>query len=346
MGANEYSKYNKEKNMSIEIKFNKVCYFPEETISGTITLFPFLQSFEQLRDKPQLNITILQKQHYNYSSGGKHKRYAEQDEDLNLVNITINFKDKISTDYLSGFSIPFSIQLPKNAYPSIVGIGAFVKHYFIVELPHVDVKRTKLFIVKHHFPNNNENNLLLKNFEQIHEYKKSNLLAKKGSCFMKIKMPKNYFYYNEKILFDIFIDRSKFEMEIKSVGIILVMKQKLNSKEDRSNCRSCWSIDIGKKFINLEKGLSNYNISDFIEFPDTTKGNPDNIYKSLEEHGILEVNESKFKYYLYPSSILGLVSIEYGIRVELNFDSKFTFDEEFFIPLYFSANPKPEISSQ
>ena len=53
--------------MSINIESNKVCYSPREIMSGTITLFPFIQSFEKIMANPKLNITIMKLKHYTYS---------------------------------------------------------------------------------------------------------------------------------------------------------------------------------------------------------------------------------------------------------------------------------------
>ena len=346
------TKYNNEKNMSINIELNKTCYFPGETITGTITLYPFIQSFEKIMDNPSFNIAINQFQHYSYSTGsGKKRHTVVRNEEKNLITTTINFQDKIKTDYSSGFAVPFSVQVPENAYPSVSAINAYVKHLFIVDLPHTETKRTVVFIIKGIFPNNLDGNLLIQNVEEAKEFKKANFLVKKGSCLLALRCPKNYFYYDEKIPFQLSLDCTKLEMNIKSIGVILERRVHKNLYSDHSKpIRTSCDI-IEKKIFNLEKNLSRYDISDCLTFPTTSlDGNwvyPPNVYQQLDEKGVFEIN-SNFSYRLYPCCIMGLVSVKYFIKVELYFDCTFTFDEELAIPLYFGPNfeNNPEMKNQ
>jgi hypothetical protein len=297
MGGDMYSKYNNEKNMSINIESNKVCYFPGEIMSGTITLFPFIQSFEKIMDNPKLNITIAELKRYSYQAGsGKHKHTVVREEEKNIASTSIDFGALVTMNYSEGFKVPFSIQIPYNAYPSIkFSLNGYAKHFIIIELPDIKAKRTKMFVIKNNFPNNIDNTLLRNMIEENKEYKKSKLFSDKGSCLLNIKMPKNYFFYNEKI----------------------------------------------KKKFDSEKGLNNLHISDFLEFPtssDYISVYPPKVYETFEEHGLLEIDDSKFLYNLYPSTYNGLVSVDYFISVKIYFDTSLTFDEEFFVPIYFSAN--------
>ena len=336
------SKYNNEKNLSINIESNKVCFFPGEIMSGTITLFPFIQSFEKITANPKLTIIITELKHYSYTSGsGKHKHTVHVNEERNLVDTSIDFGNFVSMNYSAGFKIPFSVQIPDDAYPTMNFGFDYVKHLFKVELPDVEAKRTKIIAIKNNFPNNRDNTLLTELIEENKEYKKSKLFFDKGSCLLNIKMPKNYFFYNEKIPFEINLDCSNLKMEIKSIKVSLLRKARTNKKKDYSQAFSTYSKTINHKIINLEKGLNNYHISDFLEFPTSSDYNsvyPPTVYKSFDEHGLFEVNDSKLKFYLYPSSINGLLSVDYFIELNINFDSSLTFDEEFLVPIYFSAN--------
>ena len=338
----EYSKYNNEKNLSINIESNKVCYFPGEIMSGTITLFPLLQSFEKVMANPKLNITITEFKYYSYSKrSGKHSTTVTRKEEKNIVNTSIDFGALVTPDYSAGFKVPFSIQIPNDAYPSLFFYRAYVKHYFIVELPELNAKRTKMIVIKNNFPNNVDNTLLRNMIEENKEYKKSKLFFNKGSCLLNIKMPKNHFFYNEKIPLEINLDCSNLKMEIKSIRISLLRKTRKNVSNDYSNINKSDEEKINQKKFDLEKGLGNYHISDFIEFPTTSDYKsvyPPNVYSSFEEHGLLEINDSKFEYQLYPSTFNGLVSVDYFIDLKIYFDSSLTYDEEFRVPIYFSAN--------
>ena len=179
------SKYNNEKNLSINIESNKVCYFPGEIMSGTITLFPFLQSFEKIMEYPKLNITINELKHYSYTTGsGKHKRTVHVKEEKNLVNTSIEFVNYVSMDFSAGFKIPFSVQIPDDTYPSInFGYNDVVRHSFIVELPEVEAKRTKIFAIKNNFPKNRDNTLLKDMIEEKKNLKNQNYFLKKGLVY-------------------------------------------------------------------------------------------------------------------------------------------------------------------
>ena len=182
MGS-ETIKYNIEKNMTVNIELNKACYYPGEIIYGTITLFPLIQSFEKLMDNPSLYITINQSARYRYTAGtGKHQTTIAKNEEINLVTTTVHFEDKIKEDYSSGFAIPISIQIPKNAYPSINAVNdAYVRHLFIVELPLIETKRTKMFFIKHYSPTQIYGGLLNQSLVETKEFKKSGFFSDKGS---------------------------------------------------------------------------------------------------------------------------------------------------------------------
>ena len=188
MGGDLYSQYNNEKEVSINIESNKVCVFPGDIITGTITLFPFIQSFEKITTNPKLNISITEQKRYSYSTGsGKHKRTVVKREERNLVSTCIDFGALVTMDFSAGFKVPFSVQIPNDAYPSIkFGYGGYVKHLFIVELPNLKAKRAKYFIIKNNFPNNLDNTLLRNMIEGNKEYKKSKYLETQEKIIIKI----------------------------------------------------------------------------------------------------------------------------------------------------------------
>lgn len=214
MGQSEFNNFNNEKTISIDLQIDKACFFPGEMITGKIILFPRLESIFQILEEPQLNIILYQKAHYSYSTGtGKNRRTVSRTDEKNLLNINLNCKNYINenfTDYSSGFSIPFSILIPINAYPSIITHhSAYVIHYFIIELPQVNGKRTKQIIIKNLFPNNEEGTLLIQNIQINKIFDKKKFLVDKGCFSLSVKLPRNYFYYNEKIPIEINIDCSK-----------------------------------------------------------------------------------------------------------------------------------------
>ena len=204
-----------------------------------------------------------------------------------------------------------------------------------------------MFVVKNILPNNLDNSLLRNMIEENKEYKKSKLFSDKGSCLLNIKMPKNYFFYNEKIPFEVNIDYTNLKMEIKSIKVSLRRNARKNNYQDYSEVQRNEINELNKKNYNLEKGLNNFHISDFLEFPTSSDYNsvyPPNVYLSFEEHGLTEVNDTKFEYNLFPSTINGLVSVDYFIALKIYFDSLFTFNEELLIPIYFCVKPENNYS--
>ena len=337
MGNNIYKEYNNENNMSINIELNKVCYFPEESISGSITLFPKQEIIDSLMEYPELVIRLEELQQYAYkvdeNTNDVMKKFCD------LIKTQINLKDSLSSDYSSGIKIPFSFEIPNNAtfysYSS-----DFVRHFFIVEVPICESKRAKAILIKNIFPKTK----ILKNIEEKQEFNKTKSLSKKKcSVSCNIKLPKNYFFYDEEIPFEINIDCSNLDLKIKSIKVFLDRKENLNYNEGNFMImteRSSEIKEINYKKIKLEKGLSNYNIVNSINFP-ITSAYPPKIYEESEKHGLFEVNDVKINknsFYLYPSNLFGLLSVEYYLKFKLHFDSLRTSDEIMKIPIYFSEN--------
>ena len=337
MGNDVYSKFNYGQNLPINIELNKVCYFPEEIISGTITLSPRLEVFEPLLDKPELFIILDEYQCYTYvTNNGEKSTTNRAHKKNNLINIKLIFKDYITTDYKPEIKFPFKVQIPKEAYPSLIfSEEDFVRHYLSIEVPHCKVKRTKVIIIRNAFPSK----VLTKNFETKKEFSKSKLFSDKGSVTVKVKMPKNFYFYDENIPFEMDIDCSNLnqKLKIKSVKVLLARRKRINYTKERTKERYSGQKEIYTKEINLEKGLTNYTITDIVNFP-IEYHFPPKIYEEFEKHGIYEVNDKKLNIKLYPSCRLGVLSCEYFLKFRLHFDSLLTCNEKLKIPLYFTEN--------
>ena len=83
-----------------------------------------------------------------------------------------------------------------------------------------------------------------------------------------------------------------------------------------------------------------FNINDYIYYTDYPPSNnqhyiyPKDIYKKLDSHGVYEVDDDILPN-LYPSWSVGLINIEYSLKVKVFFDSIFTSDEEVYLPIDF-----------
>lgn len=157
----------------------------------------------------------------------------------------------------------------------------------------------------------------------------------KGSILLSAKMPRNYFYYDEKVPIEINIDCTKLkDLHINFINLIFLVIIKKNYSDNylkvfRKNQQSIYS-----KRIDLDKGLNEYKISEVIEIPKDYKNYTPKVYNEIDKMGPIEVKDS-FHQNLYQSSYNGLVSVDYIIRICLGFDSSLTFDENLDIPIYF-----------
>ena len=93
------------------------------------------------------------------------------------------------------------------------------------------------------------------------------------------------------------------------------------------------------KDYNLNKNEKVFNIVDYIYFSagiawDRTSLSPTETYKRFDTHGLYEINDQTLQN-LYPSCSVGLINVEYSLRVKIYFDTILTTDEQVFAPLDF-----------
>ena len=191
------------------------------------------------------------------------------------------------------------------------------------------VKRTLIFIVKNNIPIPNNIGAPVK-VEQ--KFNKSKLFFKKGSCNLKVELPKNYFLFSEKLSFNINFNRKDLKMKIKKLSISLYREIRKNNSNNK--LRSLSTIKIQSKDYIINENQDIYNINDCFYLSNSSqKQSFSDVYNVLEKHGLFEINE---KYdYLYPSCAGGLLSIDYYLKAKIYFESSLTFDETIRIPLNF-----------
>ena len=341
-----YSKFNNDKQLPIHIEINKVCYFPEETISGTITLCPTLEVFDPLSNKPELNIILDEYQCYTYTTGTGNKKKVHHTYNKNsLINTKLNFKEFMTAEHSPEIKVPFSVKIPKLSYPTLMlNNNDFVRHYFTIDLPQCNAKRTKVIIIRNVFPNE-----LNKNIEIKKDFSKSKLLSNKGSFSVNVKMAKNFFCYDEQVPFEMEIDCSKLDekLKLKTVKVLLVRRKRKNYSKELTKERYSRQKEIYTKEINLEKGLTKYIISNFVQFP-TEIRYPPKTYEEFEKHGVYEVNDKKLNVKLYPSCRFGILSCEYYLKFRFIFASLLTLKEKLKIPIFFTENNElnPSLKNQ
>ena len=327
--CNSNKKYNSENNVSIYLNTNKKCYSNGEFINGSI----------YLKGKPGLIITQLldslaiatltEFQHYTYEEDQSHDDHREIDvnDEKKIFQTRLDFTNYRGANLMDGIQMPFNFQII-NCFPTCYfNSKTYIRHYLAIEFPSIQAKKSVFIIIK------NQQNFTLENFLykspsiEMKEIQKHKLMFSKGKFAAVLKLAKNVFTYDENIPFELEIDRSQLDMDIKSVEIYLLRIENKNYKNDRSKVRNSSSRKISEKQINLIKGQPKYLINDDIQFPILADFNPIQIYKYLDS--LPEVNEKiTNKIHLAPSCMGGLLSVDYFLVIEFNLDSILTTDEK------------------
>ena len=164
-------------------------------------------------------------------------------------------------------------------------------------------------------------------------------MKKKGSCKLVIEMPRNYFLYNEKVGYNIHLDCRILEIPVYKISVTFcrTLKKRYKSNYLKSNVEHTDKLFF--KDYNLNKNEKLFNIVDYIYFSagiawDSTSSSPTETYKRFDAHGLYEINDHTLQN-LYPSCSVGLINIEYSLRVKIYFDTILTSDEQVFAPLDF-----------
>ena len=332
-----YEKYNKLGNVNIILHLQKVCYYPGENMVGNIKLIPKNGLYQECIKYCEIFIIITQHSQYTYRRGSD---LETEEETIQLINHRFRFSDFIQLGQNNEINIPINIILPKIAHPSIfLNNSDYVKHFITIEYPYFNVKRTHIFIVKNNLNFHSKNRSLLCPFKYQTTFNKKKFFKKKGSCKLVIEMPRNYFLYNEKVGYNIHLDCRILEIPVYKISVTFcrTLKKKYKSNYLRSNIEHTDKLFF--KDYNLNKNEKLFNIIDYIYFSagmawDKTSSSPTETYKRFDCHGLYEINDQTLKN-LYPSCSVGLINIEYSLRVKIYFDTILTTDEKVFAPLDF-----------
>ena len=230
MGTDEIEiKTNKYIDFSINLE--KVCYFPGEKINGNLILSGKPGLNETQLNNPKALFTIKQLQRYTYSDG-EHSHVEKLD--TILFEEELVFNSFIGANLLITIHIPFSVNLPIYSYPSCsFSDGGYVKHNFSVEFLHLNIKRTIKIVVKNYPYFTLQNELLKIPCSLFWQISKSNFLVNKGNFILLVNLPKNVFYYDEPIPFEIKLNRENLDLKINSMTVALCRHRKKNYS---SNC--------------------------------------------------------------------------------------------------------------
>ena len=238
MGNNFQSpKFNKY--IDFYIKLDKICYFPGENISGTLFLTGKPGLMQTQFTDPKVVFTIYEIQTF-YIPNSNNKTIFEENKNKN-EQFTL-FNNYIGANLLTGISIPFTYQIPTTIHPTcsflVNSALGYSKHFFTVELPNLNLKRALLIVIKNNANFTNENNLLQMPCKFFKTISKSKFLVNKGEFSITVNLPKNVFYFDEPIPFEIFLDCKNLDLIINKIDISLIRKKRHNNKSNFNKIRN------------------------------------------------------------------------------------------------------------
>ena len=328
MGASLKAEYNKEESVELNIIFDKVCYYPGEKVNGTLTINPKPDLQNPIFNEINAIIKLVQIQQYTYESGsGQNQHTVTVREKSDIVNKNINFSDFKGTDVLAGINIPFSISIPLDAQPSLFVRSFFIKHFIAIDLPGLKSKRALMIFIKSFQKFSLENKLLKMpaiGLGDFYKKKKSEYMGGRLSCLLKI--PKNSYFYFDKISFELYLDCTELNMDLASAKVILNKSVYTNEKKIRTkHFETVFNKDLIVKEYKLDKSLEKYEIKDFLQLSEnefSEKFCPKQIYSKFDNLKSIELDYNFCDIKISPFCLGGLISAEFKIRVEVEYKMK------------------------
>lgn len=349
----EMEEFNNEKNIHMEIKLDRIVFFPGEVLSGKIILSPKDTISIKNLVNTTVNFTIMEIHQYKYTKSGGHNSHASSiinNQKFIPFKTSLNFTQYQNADLTQGLTIPFSVQLPINIYPTVGNAGSksnnFVKHFLAADFPSIEAKKSEAIVIKNIPYYSPENGLFRSPAVATLNTTKHNFLVNKGKLSCVLTLPKNSFSYEEIIPFTVDLDLSLLEMKVTE---IIVKIDRVLNKNDESNHEkaiTCSNKLIAEKHIPIDQNLKQIKLSDNISFPNYSENFPKTLYELLEKHRTAEVLQNSKG--LFPSCYHGLISVQYQVTVQLVMDATFTSSEELSIPIdfYMPYTVPPQINNE
>lgn len=324
--------FNYEKKISMSIELEKTCFSKEEYITGFIVLKQ-KEGIQEYLSEPNAYIKLDEYHHYYLNVGYND---VEAEENYSLVSMEMKFPNFEGSDLSKKIKIPFKVQVPKKAYPTVIfNKSAYVRHYFSIEFPSINAKKTEVIVIKNGLYFSRENKLLLTPAIYLKEIEKSGFISSKGSFSASFKLPINIFEYTRRIPFEINIDCSNLSTNLRKVTVSIHRICKKNLPYDHKKMFAYDEQIIDSKSIPLTGGLSNYHIEDEINFYSNIRyDNPKEVYDFLDKDK-RKFSEKFDKILLFPPCYDGLLSCKYYICMELEMGGFFSIPEKFIIPIDF-----------
>ena len=321
-----------EESLYIEINLQKACYYPGEKLSGYIILQAKNSNVPSIFNFPNSIITFNQNQRYQFY----HENILiNKEEDKSIFFRRFNFKKYKNRDILSPLKILFSIRIPVNTLPTLLHTESnFIRHYLTIKFPKIQKKKSIGIIIQNRQNFTIENKLFKSPAEKFKDSKKSPIFKKSSRIAYLLKTDKNSYSYNELIPYEIVINYSESEVDIKSIRISLTRYVFIHSDQ---------FIDVKiliYKDYNIpsksSEGNNVFQISGYFSLPPVSEYfsvNPMNIYNFYSNKIIDNIDKTFNSMYLYPTCISNYICCNYCLNLELNFDSTLIKNEGLYLPI-------------
>ena len=141
------------------------------------------------------------------------------------------FKTFVGANLLNTIKIPFSIKLPISAIPSYsFKRGHYIKHKLLVEFPLLKVKRALIIVVKNKAYFTKQNKLYKEPCRIIRKKSKTDFLVDKGNYNFEMILPKNVFFYDEEIPYEIKLDCTNLNLNF-FISCLEIKLERIKKKE-------------------------------------------------------------------------------------------------------------------
>jgi len=321
-----------DENLSIEINLPKSCYYPGEKLSGFIILQAKTNKVPLIFNFPNSIITFYQHQKYQFYNENV---LINKEENKSIFFRRFNFKKYKNRDILSPLKISFSIRIPVKTLPTLLHKESnFIRHYLVIKFPKIQKKKSVGIIIQNKQAFNLENKLFKSPAEKFKDCIQSHIFSKNSKLAFLLKTDKNSYAYNELIPYEIVINYTESDINIKNLRVSLTRNVFIHSDE---------FIDVKfliyKDYNMPSKSTEDHNvfqISGYFSLPPISEYfsvNPMNIYNFYSNKIINNIDKTFNSISLYPTCVSNFLCCNYCLNLEINFGSALIKNEGLFIPL-------------
>jgi hypothetical protein len=204
----------------------------------------------------------------------------------------------------------------------------------VIKFPKIQKKKSIGIIIQNKQAFNLENKLFKSPAEKFKDCIQSHIFSKNSKLAFLLKTDKNSYAYNELIPYEIVINYTESDINIKNLRVSLTRNVFIHSDE---------FIDVKfliyKDYNMPSKSTEDHNvfqISGYFSLPPISEYfsvNPMNIYNFYSNKIINNIDKTFNSISLYPTCVSNFLCCNYCLNLEINFGSALIKNEGLFIPL-------------